>query len=68
MKSETFKGKDQFDLNKQIWDWKTGHPKAVIKKTHSVEKSRVDATPVKRTGVKKIPAPNLVSVRVDYED
>jgi hypothetical protein len=68
MKSETFKGKDKYDLDKQIWDWRSAHPNFVVKKTHPIEKLPVDLSKPVSQFAKKIPAADCVSIRLDYED
>jgi hypothetical protein len=38
MKSHTFKGKNEDDLEKQLWDWRTANPKAIVKQKHPIER------------------------------
>ena len=38
MPTKTFEGKDQTDLDKQIWDWKSLNPKVKELKRHPVER------------------------------
>jgi hypothetical protein len=65
MKSETFKGKNKRDLYKKIWEWKSAHPNAIVKETHTIENLPVDLS--KPTG-KFAPLADLVSIRIGYED
>jgi len=67
MKTETFKGKDKQDLDKQIWDWKLTNGRVVVKTTHPMESLPIDLKRTKGKGAKIIPA-DLVSIRLDYED
>jgi hypothetical protein len=67
MKSETFKGKNKRDLYKKIWEWKSAHPNAVVKETHTIENLPVDFS--KPTGkFAKMASADFVSIRIGYED
>jgi hypothetical protein len=66
MKSRTFKGKYAADINKQVWDWRSADPTIKVKQEHPIERLAVDVRPA-RMGT-KIEAPDLVSMRADYEE
>jgi hypothetical protein len=38
MKTTTFRGKDEVDIERQLWDWRTANPKAVISTKHPIER------------------------------
>ncbi len=66
MPTKTFEGKDQPDLDKQIWDWKSINPKFKELKRYPVERLPLNMTNV--TPGTKIISQNLVSIRIDYEE
>lgn len=65
MKSKTFEGKDEFDLDQQVFAWRLANPKALTEKTHPDEDLPVGVA--RRAGTQKNSAPNLVRRRIDYE-
>jgi len=68
MKSKMFEGKDEYDLNSQIYVWQLANRKIIIKQKHPIERLAIKASQPADIYAKKEPAPNLVSVRVDYEE
>jgi hypothetical protein len=64
--TKTFTGKDSYDLDKQLWDWRSDNPLAVITKVHSDEALLLEMASV-RYG-EKILSPDLVSRRIEYQD
>ncbi len=67
MKSKTFKGKNEADLEQQIWDWQKSQT-VTIKEKHPIELLPLEVT---KPAFKFAPLPPLadaVSIRVDYED
>ena len=66
MKTQTFTGKSKRDLYKQLFEWKSSRPGAVVKET------RIDNLPVDLSrpvvGRAKIPEQDFVSMRIDYEE
>jgi hypothetical protein len=68
MKSETFKGKNKRDLYRKIWEWKSAHPNAVVKETHTIENLPVDLSKPTGKFAKIDPLADFVSIRIGYED
>jgi hypothetical protein len=68
MKSETFKGKNKRDLYRNIWEWKSAHPNAVVKETHTIENLPVDLSKPTGKFAKIDPLADFVSIRIGYED
>jgi hypothetical protein len=66
MPSKTFEGKDDAGLEKQIWDWKLANPKIKESKRYPIERLPLNMTKI--TQGAKINSPNLVSIRIDYEE
>jgi hypothetical protein len=66
MPSKTFEGKDETDLEKQIWDWKSVNPRIKLAKRNSTERLPLKMNKITRSV--KINSPNLVSIRIDYEE
>ncbi len=66
MESIFFEGKDDADVERQIWDWQSANRIRIIKK-HPLEKLPISAKKVD-PGYPKIVAANAVSIRIDYED
>jgi hypothetical protein len=66
MKTTTFKGKDEPDLEKQLWDWRQANPKAVNITRHPIERLPLEMKAVVM-GV-KMQATDLVYIRIDYTD
>ena len=66
MKTQTFTGKSKRDLYKQLFEWKSSRPGAVVKET------RINDLPVDLNrpvvGRAKIPEQDFVSMRIDYEE
>ena len=66
MKSIVFTGKDKFDVEKQIWDWRSAHPKVIIEKIYPEEMLPVE---YKKPALgSKILAADTVSKKIDYEE
>ena len=66
MKTQTFTGKSNRDLYKQLFEWKSSRPGAVVKETR-IDNLNVDLSrPV--VGRAKIPEQDFVSMRIDYEE
>jgi len=66
MKTQTFTGKSKRDLYKQLFEWKSSRPGAVVKETR-IDNLLVDLSqPV--VGRAKIPEQDFVSMRIDYEE
>ena len=65
MLTKTFEGKDDADLDKQIWDWKSANPKIKELKRHMVETLPLSMT----TTVIGAPlkSHNRMLIRIDYE-
>jgi len=63
---QTFTGKSKRDLYKQLFEWKSSRPGAVVKET------RINDLPVDLNrpvvGRAKIPEQDFVSMRIDYEE
>jgi hypothetical protein len=68
MKTKTFTGKDERDLNKQKWEWHSTYPNAVVKKIYPIETLSPDLTRPAGRFAKIGPAQALVSMRIDYEE
>jgi hypothetical protein len=66
MKSRTFDGKDDRDLEEQLWQWRSTNPNVVVKYKHPIERLPLEFR--ERKPGSKVSAANLVSMRVDYED
>jgi hypothetical protein len=66
MKSMTFRGKDETDIERQLWDWRSANPKAVVTTKHPIEHLIPEMKPVSRFA--KLQAVDLVSMRIDYND
>jgi hypothetical protein len=68
MESKTFEGKDRFDLDKKLWDWKLSKPDARIIETHSMKglPARFNKSDSKFARIG--PPPDLVSITIDYEE
>jgi len=66
MKTQTFTGKSNRDLYKQLFEWKSSRPGAIVKET------RIDNLPVDLSrpvvGGAKIPEQDFVSMRIYYEE
>jgi hypothetical protein len=67
MESKTFTGKDQYDVDQQMWNWRSSNPNIKVVKAHPAEDLELRM---------RAPAPNhrpiaspqdRVSVKVDYE-
>ena len=67
MPSKTFEGKDKYDLDKQIWDWKSANPKVKELKRESIKSLPLTVTAPTMPYAKK-ESPNIVSIRIDYDD
>ena len=67
MKSMTLKGKDETDLEKQLWDWRSDHPNAIVTTKHPIEQLILEMKdPVGKFG--KLQARDSVSMRIDYNE
>lgn len=66
MPSKIFEGKDKFDLDKQMWDWKSANPKIKELKRYPIE--RLPWNVSKGAHGAKLSSPNVVSIRIDYEE
>jgi hypothetical protein len=66
MKATTFRGKDEVDIERQLWDWRTANPKAVISTKHPIERLPLEMSPP--TVGTKMQAPDSVLMRIDYKD
>ena len=67
MDKKTFSGKDQYDLDQQIWNWRSANPHIKVVKTHPVENIELRMTsPTPNFGLIK-PPQDTVSVTIDYE-
>ena len=66
MKMQTFTGKSKRDLYKQLFEWKSSRPGAVVKETRINDLSVDLNRPV--VGRAKIPEQDFVSMRIDYEE
>jgi hypothetical protein len=66
MESKTFTGKDQYDVDRQIWDWRQANPTIKVVKTHSAEEIplRMRASSPNHGPIP--PAQDRVSVKVDF--
>jgi hypothetical protein len=67
MKTKTFNGKDERDLDQKIWAWRSANPKAVINKTYPVEALPVAVRKPEGKYTPILPG-DLVSRKIDYED
>ena len=66
MKTTTFTGKDERDLESQIWRWRS-NPSIIVKKRHPVE--QFDPNIASVTGkYAPLTARDTMSVRVEYEE
>jgi hypothetical protein len=63
MKTKMFIGKDEHDLETQIWAWTSFNPGIAIKKWRPIEKLDLagDTHP-------SLANPDAVSVKIDYEE
>jgi hypothetical protein len=66
MKSKTFMGKNETDLEKQLWDWRQSNPKAIVTSKHPIERLSPEAKPVDKYA--KLQGADSVSMRIDYND
>lgn len=67
MESKTFVGKDQYDVDQQIWNWRNTNPHIKIVKTYpAVDLGLPMKTPVPNYGPIASPQ-DRVSVKIDYE-
>ncbi len=66
MKTITFRGKDEVDIERQLWDWRTADPKAVVLTKHPIERLPLEMRPT--TMGAKMQALDLVLMRIDYTD
>lgn len=64
-KEHTFKGKDQYDLDKQLWDWRSANPKVKVTRTGPV-KSILEAHTMQRW--EPIVPRDTVSMSIQYEE
>ena len=65
MTKERFTGKDNIDLDRQIWDWLSQHPGWRIAKRHAVE--RLPLQMMSPHPIKFIEAPDAVAVCIEFE-
>jgi hypothetical protein len=66
MKTTTFRGKDEVDIERQLWDWRTANRQAVIFTKHPIERLPLEMRPT--TIGAKMQAPDLVLMRIDHTD
>jgi hypothetical protein len=66
MKTISFRGKDEVDIERQLWDWRTTNSKAVISIKHPIERLPLVMRPT--TMGAKMQALDLVLMRIDYTD
>jgi hypothetical protein len=67
MKTKVFTGKDEHDLEVQIWGWRSSNPGFSIKKRFPVERLDLNMTPTK-TNYAPLTARDTLSAKIDYED
>jgi hypothetical protein len=68
MESKTFTGKDQYDVDQLIWNWRQNNPSIKALKTHSpVALEQRMTAPTPNHGP-IMPPQDMVSVTVDYEN
>jgi hypothetical protein len=61
-----FKGKDQYDLDQQVWNWRSANPQLKVTKIHPTEQLPLQA--YNPYPVRKIAARDTVSVLVEYNE
>jgi hypothetical protein len=66
MKTITFRGKDEVDIERQLWDWRMANPKAVISTKHPIERLPLGMS--SPTMGAKRQALDTVLMRIDYTD
>jgi hypothetical protein len=66
MKTLTITGKDEFDVEQKLWNWRSANPRAVVTTKHAVERLELRMQYPKK--YEKILAPDTVSMRIDYDD
>ena len=66
MKTTTFTGKDERDLEIQIWQWRS-NPSIIVKKRHPMVKFDPNMAPVSGNYA-PLTARDTMSVRVEYEE
>ena len=65
MKTHTFIGKDEFDLEQLLWNWRSTNPRVVVTTKHPVERlERRMQSPKK---YEKLLAADTVSMPIDYD-
>jgi hypothetical protein len=67
MKTKVFTGKDEHDLEVQIWGWRSSNPGFSLKKRYPVERLDLDITPVKNNYA-PLTARDMVSAKIEYEE
>jgi hypothetical protein len=66
MKTLTITGKDEFDVEQKLCNWRSVNPRAVVTTKHAVERLELRMQYPKK--YEKILAPDTVSIRIDYDD
>jgi hypothetical protein len=61
MKTKVFRGKDKADIDEQVWEWKVDNPKIIMVDAYPIERLPLQMSPMQ-------PAPDQVSMRVDFEE
>ena len=61
-----FNGKDQFDLDQQIWAWRSGNPRLRVTKVHPTEELPLSVS--SPYPMRKILPKDRLSVLVEYEE
>ncbi len=67
MKTVTFNGKCESEIEKQIWDWKSTHPNAVFMNP-PVEVCMLTSKKEKPAGAEKTVTSDLISVCFEYKN
>ena len=66
MKSHTFAGKDEWDVQNQLLKWRANNPHAVIRKIHPIKRADLVGNPSSR--FLRATARCLVTRMIDYQD
>jgi hypothetical protein len=65
-KTRLFKGKDKYDLDQQLWEWRSTHPQAFNVKEGPDNWLPISFRPILRFA--KIVYPDLVSRLIEYDE
>jgi hypothetical protein len=64
--TKVFTGKDKYDLDKQLWDWRSLHPRARIETTHPDVRLPLEMQGRRPGGI--LIATDALSRQIDYRE